>query len=161
MTEPKSTVVKIHGIDVDYFLTEEDHDKMLAVDPNQLDQMWKDNPATAAFIGHLYGRAIAQQARLKVRRDQAEAMIGDELRAKAVEAGDKVVEAKIEKEVRKDKRFVAIAMAYAEAQGVAITLEGVHLAARARQQSLRHFSDKAAHEASMRGSYKPRGQASE
>lgn len=147
------TKVKISGIEVDYFISDADH-AMLKVDPNALDQMWKDHPSTVAYFGNLHGRAIAQAGRLKTRRDLCFGEVADELRQKAIGKGEKVVESKVEIEVRRDRRFVAFSDAYNEALGVVTALEAVNLAARARKDSLRHFSEKATAEANQRSSYR-------
>lgn len=151
-----TTKITIMGIEVDKFVTDDDL-KMLEVKPNELDRMWSENPATAAYFGNLHGRSITQVGRLKTRRDLTEAQVAQELREAAIAAGDKVVETKIESGVRKDSRFVAISMAYAEAQGIEKSMEALNLASRARKDALRHFSDKATYEMHRSsGSYRAR-----
>lgn len=155
MTETKSTVVKVGGVEVDYFISDSDR-AMLNVDPHRLDDMWKTQPATVAYFGHLNGRAIAQAGRLKTRRDLTFGVVADELRQRANERGEKLSEVKLESEVRRDRRFIAISDAYNEALGVVTAMEAMNLAARGRKDSLRHFSDKAIAEQNQRAAYRAR-----
>ena len=154
-----TTKVNILGIEVDQFISDSDHE-LLKVQPHNLDKEWAQQPGTAAYFGHLHGRAVAQVGRLKTRRDLVEATIAQELRDKAVTDGEKITETKIDSMVRKDKRFVAVSMAYSEAQGIEKSLEALNLASRARKDALRHFSDKQQYEMHRSaGSYKARSGA--